>query len=37
MKPKLLTLANHDTLLNLGCDCGVCFLNKHESRIVKVT
>ena len=23
MKPKLLITANHDTILNLGCDCGV--------------
>ena len=37
MKPKLLTAANHDTMLNLGCDCGVCFLNTHEARIVKKT
>ena len=35
MKPKLLTAANHDTMLNLGCDCGVCFLNTLEARIVK--
>ena len=25
MRPKLLTAAIHDTMLNLGCDCGVCF------------
>ena len=25
MKPKLLIVANHDTMLNLGCDCGVRF------------
>ena len=31
MKPKLLTTANHDTMLNFGCDCGVCFLNTHEA------
>ena len=24
MKPKLLTTKNHDTMLNLDCDCGVC-------------
>ena len=35
MKPKLLTAANHDTMLNLGCDGRVCVLNTHEARIVK--
>ena len=35
MKPsKLLSTANLDTMLNLGCDCGVC-MNTHEARIVK--
>ena len=24
MKPKLLITAHHDTMLNIGCDCGVC-------------
>ena len=36
-KPKHLTAANHHTLLNLGGDCGVCFLNTHEARSVKKT
>ena len=35
MKPKLLSVGNHDTLLKLGCDCGVCFYNKPEAKIVK--
>ena len=35
MMPILLTNANHDTVLNLGCDYGVCILNTHEARIVK--
>ena len=35
MKPKFPTTANHDTMLNLGCDCCVCFLNTHEAQIVK--
>ena len=26
---------NHDTMLNLGCDCRVCFLNTHEARFIK--
>ena len=34
--PKLLTNANHDTMLSLGCDCGVCILNTHGARIVKM-
>ena len=34
-KPKLLTAANHNTILNYGFDCGGCFLNTHEARIVK--
>ena len=34
MKPKLLTAANHDTMLNLGCDYEVCFLNTLKARIV---
>ena len=33
--PKLLTNANHDIVLNLSCDCGVCILKTHEARIVK--
>lgn len=24
MKPTLMTAGNHDTMLNIGCDCGVC-------------
>ena len=36
MRPKLLTTANHDTMLNLGCDYGVCFLNTLEARTVKI-
>ncbi len=35
MKPKLLSVRNHDTLLKLGCDCGVCFLNTLEAKTVK--
>ena len=35
MKPKLLTAVNHATMLNLGCDCGLCFSNTSEARIVK--
>ena len=35
MKTKLLTVENHNTELNLGCDCGVCFLNMPEARIVQ--
>jgi len=37
MKPKILSVGNHDTLLKLGCDCGVCFLNTPEAKIVKKT
>ena len=33
VKPKLLTTTNHDTMLNLGCDCGVCFLSTLETSI----
>jgi len=33
MKPKLLSAGNHDTLLKLGCDCGVCFLNTPEAKL----
>ena len=35
MKPKLMIAANHDTMLYLDCDCGVCFLNTLEAIIVK--
>ena len=35
MKPKLLDTTNHDTLLNLDSDCGVCFLNSREAGIVQ--
>ena len=35
MKPKLLSVGNHDILLKLGYDCGVCFLNTHEAKTVK--
>ena len=35
MKPKLITVANHDTTLDLNCDCGVCFLNTLEAIIVQ--
>ena len=35
MKPKIFTDTNHDTMLNLDCDCGVCFLNTLEAIIVK--
>ena len=35
-RPKLFTTANHDYIMfNLGCDCGVCFVNTPEARIVK--
>ena len=34
MKPELLIAANHDTMLNLGCVCEVCFLTVLEARIV---
>ena len=34
MKPKLLTVTNHVTMLNLGCDCRVCFSNTTEGGIV---
>jgi hypothetical protein len=33
--PKLLTVANHGTMLKLGSDCGMCFLNTPKARIVK--
>ena len=26
-KPKLPIAANHDSMVNLYCDCGACFLN----------
>ena len=29
MTPKLLTTANHDIILNLGCNYGVCFMPKN--------
>ena len=35
LKPKFLTAANHDSMLRLGCDCGVCFYNKLKAGIVK--
>ena len=35
MRHNLLTAVNHDTVLNLSCDCGVCFLNTPIARIVK--
>ena len=35
MKPKLFIAVNHDTVLNLGYDCGVCFLNTSEAGIVQ--
>ena len=35
MRPKLLTVANHDTMLNLGCDCRMRFLNTPKARVVK--
>ena len=37
MKSSLLTTAYHDTMFNLGCDYGLCFLNTLEARIVKKT
>ena len=30
MKPRLLNAENHDSILNLGCDYGVCFWNTSE-------
>jgi len=35
MRPKLLTTTFYDIMLNLGCDCGVCFSNTRVARIVK--
>ena len=35
MKPKLLTATNYNTMLNIGCHCGVCFLSKLEARNIK--
>ena len=32
---KVKTLANHDTLLKLGCDCAVVFLNTPEAQTMK--
>ena len=32
---KVKTLANHDTLLKLGCDCAVVFFNTPEVQTVK--
>jgi hypothetical protein len=31
MKPKLLTTTNRDTILNLGYDHDMCFLNTREA------
>ena len=36
MKPKFLTIANHDTMVNLGSDYGECFLNTLEAKIMKI-
>ena len=33
--PKLLTAKNHDTILNLACDCGVCYFDTLEAKIVR--
>ena len=35
MKPKLLSVGDHDTFLKFGCDCGVCFFNTPEAKTVK--
>ena len=35
MKPKLLTVADHGTRLNLGFDRGVCVFNTYEAIIVQ--
>ena len=35
MNPKLLTAANHETMLNLDCNCEVCILNTLEGVIAK--
>ena len=35
MKPKFLSAAKFDSMLNLGCDCGVHFLSTLEARVVK--
>ena len=33
MQPKPLIVANHDgTILNIGCDYGMCFLNTYEAK-----
>jgi hypothetical protein len=37
MKPKLLTIANHDIISNISCDCGVCLLSTHEAQMIKNT
>ena len=35
IEEKVKTLANHDTLLKLGCNCAVVFLNTPEVQTVK--
>ena len=35
MKPRPIVTANHDSMLNLGCNQGVCFWNTNEAKIVK--
>ena len=35
VRPKHLTATNYDTMLNLGCDYGLCLMNTPEARIVK--
>ena len=32
---ELLTIATYDTILNVGCYCGVCCLNTHEAQLVR--
>jgi hypothetical protein len=35
IKPRLLTTAYYDNMLNFGCDFGVYFLNTPKARIAK--
>jgi hypothetical protein len=36
MQPKLLTTINRDTMLNLGCDCGMFFFPLYAKVVIKV-
>ena len=35
MKPKFLTVVNHNIMLNLGCNCGVLYFDTAKAIIVK--